>query len=245
MAQEQLEALLERLQITTSIDELQVWAHELRDFFAVSHVVYHTVTLKGEQVGAFTYSLDWARRYIEKDYRSIDPVILGALRRFHPMDWKSLDWSSPQAREMLREAQNAGLGNQGWSVPIWGPKGESALFALNHSASDADWAAFTQRRAKEILLVSHLMHQQAMRIIDKDLEAATTELSPREREALTQLSLGQSRAEVAESLHISENTLRAYIDSARHKLGALNVTHAVAIALARGIILPDGPLPKY
>ena len=50
---------------------------------------------------------------------------------------------------------------------------------------------------------------------------------------------------MADALQISENTLRAYIDSARHKLGALNVTHAVALALARGIIVPTGALPKY
>ena len=93
--------------------------------------------------------------------------------------------------------------------------------------------------------MSHLMHQQAMRIINKELEPPTADLSPREREALMQLSLGRSRAAVADALHISENTLRAYIDSARHKLGALNVTHAVALALARGIIAPKGALPKY
>ena len=61
-------------------------------------------------------------------------------------------------------------------------------------------------------MVSHLMHEQAMRIINKEVAPPTAELSPREREALTQLSLGQSRAEVADQLHISENTLRAYID---------------------------------
>ena len=44
--QARLEALLERLQTTKSIDELQVWAHELRDHFGVTHVVYHTATLK-------------------------------------------------------------------------------------------------------------------------------------------------------------------------------------------------------
>ena len=75
-----LEALLERLQTTKSIDELQVWAHELRDYFGVTHVVYHTVTHKGEQVGAFTYSFDWARRYVERDYTSIDPVVRAAMR---------------------------------------------------------------------------------------------------------------------------------------------------------------------
>ena len=66
MEKARLEALLERLQTTKSIDELQVWAHELRDHFGVTHVFYHTATLKGEQVGAFTYSLDWARHYIEQ-----------------------------------------------------------------------------------------------------------------------------------------------------------------------------------
>ena len=239
-----LEALLERLQTTKSIDELQGWAHELRDHFGVTHVFYHTATLKSEQVGAFTYSLDWARYYIEHDYRSIDPVVLGAQRRFHPMDWKTLDWSSPQARGMMREALAHGLGNQGWSVPIWGPHGEFALFCLNHMTDDASWEAFTRKNAKDILVVAHVMHEQAMRIVNQEL-APTTDLSPRERETLTQLSLGQSRAEVADALQISENTLRAYIDSARHKLGALIVTHAVALALGRGIIVPAGALPKY
>jgi DNA-binding CsgD family transcriptional regulator len=245
LAQANLEALLERLQTTKSIEELQVWTHELRDHFGVTHVFYHTATLSREQVGAFTYSLDWARHYIERDYISIDPVVIGARRRFHPMDWKSLDWSSARAREMMRDAIAHGLGNQGWSIPIWGPQGEFALFCVNHDTDDRSWEEFTAQNGKDLLIVSHLMHAQAMRIINKELEPPTMDLSPREREALTQLSLGRSRAAVADALDISENTLRAYIDSARHKLGALNVTHAVALALAKGIITPAGALPKY
>jgi DNA-binding CsgD family transcriptional regulator len=240
-----LEALLERLQTTNSIDELQGWAHELRDFFGVTHVFYHTATLKQQQVGAFTYSRDWARRYVEKNYAVVDPVLQGAMRRFHPMDWKTLDWSNPAARTFLREAVEHGLGNQGWTVPIWGPQGEFAVFCANHQCSDAEWAEFIAARAKDILVVSHLMHEQALRIISRDAASAGTDLSPREREALAHLSLGHSRAAVADMLQISENTLRAYIDSARHKLGALNVTHAVALALAKGIITPQGALPKY
>lgn len=245
MTQADLEALLERLQTTKSIEDLQVWTHELRDYFGVAHVFYHTATLTREQVGAFTYSRDWARHYLERDYISIDPVVLGARRHFHPMDWKTFDWSGAAAREMMRDAMVYGLGNQGWAVPIWGPQGEFALFCLNDTTDDAHWEAFTSRNAKDILIVSHLVHAQAMRIINKEMGPPTMDLSPREREALAQLSLGRSRAAVADALDISENTLRAYIDSARHKLGALNVTHAVALALARGIIAPAGALPKY
>lgn len=130
-------------------------------------------------------------------------------------------------------------------MPIWGPSGEFALFSVNHQADDATWAEFTRRKAKDILLTAHLVHQQTTRILNEEVDPPTADLSPREREALAQLSVGSSRASVADSLNISENTLRAYIDSARHKLGAANVTHAVALALAKGIILPTGSLPKY
>lgn len=180
---ESLEALLERLQTTKSIEELQVWAHELRDHLGVAHVMYHTGTLKREQIGAFTYSLEWAHTYVERRYMAIDPVVLGALKRFHPMDWKSLDWSNPLAREMRRKSIAAGLGNQGWSIPIWGPQGEFALFAVNHTADDADWADFTSRNAKELLLISHLMHQQAMQIINNEMDPPTAELSARAGDA--------------------------------------------------------------
>ena len=54
---------------------------------------------------------------------------------------------------------------------------------------------------------------------------------------MTFLALGHSRAQVAEMLEISEHTLRAYIESARAKLGAQNTTHAVARALSRGLIV--------
>lgn len=245
MRQAKLEAFLERLQTSTCIEELQAAVHELRDILGVAHVVYHTVKLSGEHVGAFTYDLEWVRSYIENNYPSIDPVVLAAQRRFHPIDWKTLDWSSAAARRLMREAIAAGVGNQGWSIPIWGPNGEFAMFTVNHRCDDREWAEFCRANAKDFLLISHLVHQQAKRIINNEIAGPLTELSPREREALSLLSLGQSRAEVADTLQISENTLRAYIDSARHKLGAMNVTHAVALALARGVITQTGPLPKY
>jgi LuxR family transcriptional regulator, quorum-sensing system regulator RaiR len=235
--QEELEEFLERLQTTTSIDQLQPLIHELRDLIKVDHLAYYWVN-NSETVAAVTYDPRWVARYVEQDYKRIDPVVLGALRRFHPMDWKSLDWTSPAARRFFNEALEYGLGNQGYSVPIWGPTGEFALFNSNHSTSDAEWDSMKQAHGKQLLLLSHLFHEQARRIKSTDADTSRYELSPRERDALSLLSRGKSRAEVAESLKISENTLRAYIDSARGKLGAMNTTHAVALALARGAILP-------
>ena len=61
--------------------------------------------------------------------------------------------------------------------------------------------------------------------------------SPREVDSITLLAMGYSRAQVAETLSISEHTLRVYIESARFKLGAMNTTHAVARAMSRGLIV--------
>ena len=40
-----------------------------------------------------TYSGAWVSRYIQQSYIRIDPLILGCFQRFHPVDWKDLDWS--------------------------------------------------------------------------------------------------------------------------------------------------------
>ena len=62
-------------------------------------------------------------------------------------------------------------------------------------------------------------------------------LSPRELSAITCIAKGMNRAQAADEMRISEHTLRVYIEAARHKLGALNTTHAVARALSTGIII--------
>jgi DNA-binding CsgD family transcriptional regulator len=238
LAQAKLEAFLERLQKARSTEDLQGAVEELREIYGVAHIIYHTVNQSGEQIGALTYDEEWVRHYLDRDYKSIDPTVAHSVRRFDPADWKQLDWSSRRARSFLREAVDAGVGNQGYTIPIWGPRGELAVLTVNHRATDGEWQRFIEENGRDFLLLSHFIHQQAKLIQQGQVDAPRLELSPREREVLSLLSLGRSRAAVADSLRISENTLRAYIDSARHKLGALNSTHAVALALARGVIRP-------
>lgn len=110
MSKETLEALLERLQTTKSIEELQVWAHEFRDYLGVSHVLYHTANVKGEQVGAFTYPIEWVRRYVEKDYKSVDPIVLGAMRPFSSHGLEILRLVEPRRAEV---PEGGGRG-RGW-----------------------------------------------------------------------------------------------------------------------------------
>ena len=235
--QPELEMIVERLHKAQTLEALQDETFALKDHYQIDHVVYHWVNSTGEQYGCGTYPPEWVELYIKRDYIRVDPVIVGCFQRFHPVDWKRLDWSGKHAREFLREAVSLGVGNQGFSVPVRGPNGQFALFSVSTTCDDDTWADFTEKNMRDLILIAHFFNQKALEFESNLKEPASRMLSPREVDAITYLAMGYSRAQVAETLSISENTLRVYIESARSKLGAANTTHAVACALSRGLIV--------
>lgn len=232
-----LAVFIERLQQATTLDGLQALVLELRDQIGVEHLVYHSVNSTGQQYAVLTYSPDWVDHYLALDYARIDPVVQGCLSRFHPVDWKYLDWSGRPVRGFMGEARDAGVGNQGYSVPIRGPNGQFALFTVSHSATDANWQKFTQEHTADLILIAHFINQKALEIERGTDFYAMQSLSPREVDVLTMLALGLNRAQAADGLSISEHTFRTYIESARFKLGAMTTTQAVARAVSEGLVL--------
>ncbi|MDR9485064.1 MAG: autoinducer binding domain-containing protein [Sediminimonas sp.] len=232
-----VETILEDLERATGVEDLQQVIQALRDHFGVDHMVYHWVNSDGDQYGCGTYSDAWVARYLEKDYLKIDPVVYGCYQRFHPVDWKRLDWSSRAVRQFQVDAIEHGVGNQGYSVPVRGPNGQFAMFTVSHNAEDDAWAAFAETNRRDLILIAYFFNQKALEFEPGRRPEQTPSLSPREVEAMTFLAIGYSRAQVAQTLSISEHTLRVYIESARFKLGAQNTTHAVARAISRGLIV--------
>ena len=231
-----LQEFLNNLETSQTPNEIQTLVESLREIYGVTNAVYHAVNLDGAPYAALTYTPEWMDHYQEQKYVQVDPVVRGALQHFHPMDWKRLDWSSRGSRAFMGEATSAGIGNQGLSIPIRGPNGQFALFTVNHQCSDREWGVFTAEVKRDMMLVSHYIHQQVVEIVLPEGPREYQQLSPREADSLKYLAVGLSRGQVAEKLMISEHTLRVYIDSARHKLGALNTIHAVATAYSRGLI---------
>jgi DNA-binding CsgD family transcriptional regulator len=232
-----LDRILEDLEATEALEGLQEVIVSLRDAFHVDHMVYHWVDSAGDQYGCGTYNDAWVQRYLDQNYLRIDPVITGCFQRFHPVDWKRLDWSSKHARVFLADALDHGLGRQGYSIPIRGPNGQFALFTVNHNCDDDQWAAFTEEHSRDLILIAHYFNRKALEFEPNRTPEQSRALSPREVDAMTLLAMGYSRAQVADTLSISEHTLRVYIESARFKLGAMNTTHAIARAMSRGLIV--------
>lgn len=234
---EWVKTFLDSLSRVKTLDELNVTIRGLRETLDVEHIVYHSVNSTGEQYAALTYSDEWVERYLDQDYSRIDPVVQGCYRQFRPVDWRRLDWSGKAVRDFQGEALDAGVGSQGYSVPIRGPSGQFAMFTVSHEASDASWETFKRETKEDLILAAHFVNQKALELERGTDKVEVTRLSPRETDTLRLLAMGFSRAQAADALTISEHTLRAYIESARFKLGAMNTTHAVARAMTNGQII--------
>jgi DNA-binding NarL/FixJ family response regulator len=61
-------------------------------------------------------------------------------------------------------------------------------------------------------------------------------LTAREVEVLSQVAGGNRNRDIADLLHISEETVKVHVKHIMDKLGAKDRTQAIAIALRRGIV---------
>jgi len=84
----------------------------------------------------------------------------------------------------------------------------------------------------------HSGHRHIPREVAAELAAHVTDdaLSPRELEVLKRVAAGNSNRLIADQLALSEDTIKSHMKSIMSKLSANDRTHAVTIALKRGII---------
>ncbi len=197
-----------------------------------------TIRQGGRRLAAMSYSPDWISRYMEAKFFDFDPVLAGSQGSFDPIDWRDIDWRGTDHKRFLAEAVAYGVGNQGYTVPVRGPAGQFAIFTVNKACSDDVWTQLLSEWRTDFMLLAHFTHQRMLNLAGLAHTQPSRPLSGRERDAIRLIADGLSRGQAAEKLGISENTFRVYIDSARHKLGALNVPHAVALASHRGLITP-------
>lgn len=233
-----VDTFLDRLEQTTSLAEIQDLVVGLRDDLGVEHAIYHIAGDTGREYGALTYDPEWVKHYITSKYMRVDPVVNAAFQSTGPVDWRTLNWKPRAARQLIGEAVDEGVGKQGYTVPIRGANGQFAMFSVTSFDRESAWDAFGRDNLRQMTLVGHYIHMRANELMAPLQPQQKVDLSPRERDVLSLLATGAGRPEAADRLGISEHTLRAYIDTARLKLGAMNTTHAVAAALMRGLIMP-------
>lgn len=185
------------------------------------------------------YPGDWTEYYLDENYASHDYVTRFAAKSNLPFEWKDLGQYrlSQQQKLIFKEATEVGL-MSGGTVPIHGPGAAKATFSVANNMEDDEFTKLFTTHRHEIHLMAAYVHEKIMGLgLHKPLDGAL-KLTPREVEILTWIAKGKSRWEVGTILEISEDTVKAHLENIRQKLGATNTTHAIAIALLHGILLP-------
>ncbi|HOJ01586.1 MAG TPA: response regulator transcription factor [Anaerolineaceae bacterium] len=84
--------------------------------------------------------------------------------------------------------------------------------------------------------VAGKIFEQISKMPQKSPTTVGSNLTEREREVLMLISHGKSNAEIAESLYLSEGTVRNYVSSILEKLEVTDRTQAAVIAIRSGLV---------
>jgi DNA-binding CsgD family transcriptional regulator len=235
--------VLEEFDEVTDAAQVTALLSKVLDVYGLRSVAYLGAGLTDRPAGgpylAVTYSPEWVEHYKEARFIDFDPAIHVGLRRMLPIDWAEFDRTDKRVRRLFGEAGEFGLGHHGISLPVHGYQGDRALISITSDATSGDWQRLRRHYIRDFQILALHLHQAILRI-EGGQRAVATALSPRERECLQWIAEGKTNWECAVILGLSERTVRFYLESARHKLGATNTTHAVTKA-AKASLLSELP----
>ncbi len=100
--------------------------------------------------------------------------------------------------------------------------------------ADPEWDEYILRYMGKLQTLACLIDVASN--IRTRLPSNAIELTRREEQALAWAARGKTANDTANIMNLSYASVKTYLENARHKLGCANVTHAVAAAIAAGLI---------
>ncbi|WP_245411942.1 helix-turn-helix transcriptional regulator [Methylocella silvestris] len=179
----------------------------------------------------------WTDRQKIQSLLATDPMVRAMSRTVLPMDWATLRRKSARQTGIHFLPGENGAPRQGLTIPVRGPSNSVwGLFIATSNESEICWAARRHELTIELAHVAHYVHKRACDIHGEGQTIDLSTITRREIEALSLVAEGKKPGEIAKLMRISNDTVKAHLDSARDKLHALNRVHAAAKALRAGLI---------
>jgi DNA-binding CsgD family transcriptional regulator len=218
----------------------------LRQFAAdigVDHIAYVRMgsnkSLESSLLASYvTYPKEWQRRYFLKQYFLTDPILrYGMNTSLNHFDWGDVEEESPTIKDFFSDAARHKVGSNGISILVRNRKNSYAIVSFTSDMTKETWQKFKSINIDKLYHASALIDSAAMTGSNR-LEISDVNLSLREEQCLIWAARGKTYEEIGEITTLSYYSVRSHLDIARHKLHGTNLTNAVAIALARGVIPP-------
>jgi LuxR family quorum sensing-dependent transcriptional regulator len=187
-----------------------------------------------EAVLVHRWPAEFLKLYSEERYIEVDPVALALRSAIRPFECHEVHFDpkrEPRAAEAVRRRLDFGFA-KGLLVPILADNGISAFVSISGPKLDLSGSNKLALHLIALYAFDRVRHLRAPHANGK------RPLTPREREVLTWVAQGKSAWEIGEILNIAKRTVDEHVRTACRKLGAVNRTQAVAIAMRDHAIDP-------
>lgn len=179
------------------------------------------------------YPLEWRRRYVERNYLSIDPTVQLGARTSVTLVWSDELFAS--CPRLWQEAQSYGL-RYGWCRSSFGSNGVGGLLTLARSYKPIDEHELHDK-AIAMDRMTHAAHAGMTQcLMQRLIPECTAKLSTRELTVLRWTGEGYCSREIAQLMNIAERTVNFHATNATAKLNASNKTAAVMRAAVLGLL---------
>ncbi|WP_431017184.1 autoinducer binding domain-containing protein [Bradyrhizobium pachyrhizi] len=187
-----------------------------------------------------SYPRSWTRRYIERGYARLDPVVRRAAGSASVFSWDgalSLRATSSAQRRFFDEAATFGV-KSGITVPVRAGFGRTVAFTLATDAPALATDALLEADGDIVQLIGLYFHAHLAakrRSPDADRRARSL-LTQRQLQCLAWAAQGKSATDIAVLVDIAPRTVIDHLEKARRKLGATTTAQCIAEALRRGLL---------
>lgn len=179
----------------------------------------------------------WQRRYQQRHYRLVDPVLLQARRSTEPFIWSELTPADTRAREFWEDCARHGLADGLTATIRPAASTGGALSLISRHPLALEEPARTQWLALTALAASTL-GAAAGRALAAEVPVGVgrSRLTPRELACLRRAAAGLTNRQIASALSITPRTVAFHFDQAMQKLGLHSRRALIAEAIRRGFI---------
>jgi LuxR family quorum sensing-dependent transcriptional regulator len=226
----------EKLESLSTIDEVMDAVQFAMARFGFEHVIVAGLAREQnfkQSVLGVRWPPEFLSVYAREDYIRDDPVARMARCSTYPFVWDEGCYdrvSDPRAAKVMDLAADFRI-RRGFLIPVPGPPPyyDAAVSMSGLEIELLPW----QRPAVHFMALYVFEH---LRKLINPIPMNNRQLTRREREVLTWTAHGKSAWEIGEILHIAKRTVDEHAQTAFRKLGAVNRTQAVAIALRDHLI---------
>lgn len=193
------------------------------------------------------FPASYQEHYRQEQYFRDDPVVRHCIRSLVPMRvgreclafWPDQGRGlTASQRRIVNEAADCGM-SVGVVIPLRSPgRYPLAGMSLSNAMKPAEFESFLTQSGDLAQLATLYAHSRLQVLLQDAERAIPGTLSLRERECLLWVSRGLSSKEIAVRIGLSPRTVDFHLAKAMGRLGVATRSHAVARAMALGLLEP-------